>query len=88
MGKPRPDPQAERARDEAERELAAYAAVVLGRDDTVMRALAAGISKHRVHVLTGIARTTIDRIISPGAEEAIPLENRPQDEVVRIGEGH
>jgi hypothetical protein len=33
----------------------------------VTGAVANGISKHRVHVLTGIARTTIDRITEKGA---------------------
>lgn len=33
------------------------------RDDLVRGAVAAGISKHRVYVLTGIARTTIDGIL-------------------------
>ncbi len=33
------------------------------RDSLVTHALELGISKHRIHVLTGIARTTIDRII-------------------------
>lgn len=33
------------------------------RDGLVCDAHAAGISKHRVHVLTGIARTTIDSIL-------------------------
>ena len=37
------------------------------RDELVLGAVACGISKHRVHVLTGIARTTIDDILKkPG----------------------
>ena len=36
------------------------------RDRLVRAALAAGITKHRIHVITGIARTTIDRIIKQG----------------------
>lgn len=47
----------------AEKELAAFRATQDGRDDMVRRALAAGISKNRIHTLTGIARTTIDRIL-------------------------
>lgn len=47
----------------AERELVQYRRTVDGRDDMVRRARSAGISKHRIHVLTGIARTTIDRIL-------------------------
>jgi hypothetical protein len=47
----------------AERELARYRHTVDGRDDMVRRARYAGVSKNRIHVLTGIARTTIDRIL-------------------------
>jgi DNA invertase Pin-like site-specific DNA recombinase len=32
------------------------------RDPLVTRALAAGLSKEEVHILTGLGRTTIDRI--------------------------
>lgn len=38
------------------------------RDGLVRGAVAAGISKHRVHLLTGIARTTIDAIMQRAAE--------------------
>jgi hypothetical protein len=34
------------------------------RDGLVLGAIAAGVSKHRIHVLTGIARTTIDKIMA------------------------
>jgi hypothetical protein len=47
----------------AERELIQYRRTTDSRDDMVRRAQAAGISKNRIHVLTGIARTTIDRIL-------------------------
>lgn len=47
----------------AERELTQYRRTIEGRDDMVRRARAAGLSKHRIHALTGIARTTIDRIL-------------------------
>lgn len=33
------------------------------RDGIVLMAHAAGVSKNRIHELTGIARTTIDRIV-------------------------
>jgi hypothetical protein len=39
------------------------------RDGLVRQALDWGLSKHRVHVLTGIARTTIDRIVAESAED-------------------
>lgn len=40
------------------------AAVTRRRDEVVRLAVAAGVSKIEVHRLTGIARTTVDRIIS------------------------
>lgn len=43
-------------------ELADWADSNAKRDDLVRRAITAGISKHRIHAITGIARTTIDRI--------------------------
>jgi hypothetical protein len=48
---------------EAERALARYAETTGGRDELVRAAFAAGLSKHRIHQLSGIARTTIDRIL-------------------------
>ena len=47
----------------SEKELTDFRATLEGRDDMVRRARATGISKNRIHVLTGIARTTIDRIL-------------------------
>jgi hypothetical protein len=48
-------------REEAEAALQAWATVQ--RDEIVHAAYRAGVSKNRIHVLTGIARTTIDRIL-------------------------
>lgn len=50
-------------REEAELMLTEYAAVVRSRDERVRAAVAAGISKYRVHVLSGLGRMTIDRIV-------------------------
>lgn len=47
----------------SEKELMAFRATTDGRDDMVRRARTAGLSKHRIHILSGIARTTIDRIL-------------------------
>jgi hypothetical protein len=47
--------------EEAETALQAWATVQ--RDELVQAAHQAGVSKNRIHVLTGIARTTIDRIL-------------------------
>jgi hypothetical protein len=38
------------------------------RDNAVFAAYRAGVNKHRIHELTGIARTTIDRILSDSHE--------------------
>ena len=46
-----------------EQELAEWAASQADRDNLVRAALAAGVQKQRIHDLTGIARSTIDRII-------------------------
>jgi hypothetical protein len=50
-------------RASAERELAAWAEQHRKRDTLVRAAVGAGVSKHRIRQLTGIARTTIDRIV-------------------------
>lgn len=52
-----------RAIADAEGDLDDYRRTTEGRDDMVRRARSAGVSKNRIHVLTGIARTTIDRIL-------------------------
>lgn len=46
-----------------------WAYVARDRDNRVRAAVAAGISKHHVHQLTGIGRTTIDRILAAGMHE-------------------
>jgi hypothetical protein len=53
--------------EEAEAALQAWATVQ--RDELILAAHQAGVSKNRIHVLTGTARTTIDRILEnpPGA---------------------
>lgn len=50
-------------REELEAKLTQWAENNAARDDLIRSAVAAGITKHRVHVLTGIARTTIDTIV-------------------------
>jgi hypothetical protein len=47
--------------EEGEAALQAWATVQ--RDELVQAAYQAGVSKNRIHVITGIARTTIDRIL-------------------------
>jgi hypothetical protein len=52
-------------RDEAQALLIEYGAVAASRDDRVRAAVAAGVSKRQVHLLTGIGRMTVDRILGP-----------------------
>lgn len=42
-------------------------AVTADRDPLVLAALEAGLTKEEVHVITGLGRTTIDRIQARGA---------------------
>lgn len=49
--------------DQAERELIAWTAANACRDDVIRAAHHAGVSKARIYAITGIARTTIDRIL-------------------------
>ena len=44
--------------------LSEWVIVTRDRDARVRAAVAAGITKHRVHQLTGIGRSTIDRILA------------------------
>lgn len=50
-------------RDQAERELVAWATANACRDEIIRAAYRAGVAKTRIHAITGIARTTIDRIL-------------------------
>jgi hypothetical protein len=52
---------------EAEQMLSEWVIVTRDRDTRVRTAVAAGLSKHRVHLITGIGRSTIDRILAAAA---------------------
>jgi hypothetical protein len=57
---------------EAEQMLSEWVIVTRDRDARVRAAVGAGLSKHRVHLITGIGRSTIDRILgAPAAGRAI-----------------
>jgi hypothetical protein len=59
-------------RQEAEVMLTEWASMSRSRDERVRLAVTAGVSKNRVHTLTGIGRTTIDRILAadvPGRDQ-------------------
>ncbi len=41
------------------------------RDALIKAANAVGVTKHQIHVLTGLARTTIDRILQNGGKSDV-----------------
>ena len=54
----------------ADKNLCKWARQYVRRDEVIRGAVAAGVSIHRVHEVTGIARTTITRIVESPAEPA------------------
>jgi hypothetical protein len=50
--------------EEAEQMLSEWVIVTRDRDARVRAAVAAGITKHRVHRLTGLGRSTMERILA------------------------
>ena len=50
--------------EDAEQRLIEWVTVTRDRDNLVRAAVAAGVSKYRVNQLTGIGRSTIDRILA------------------------
>lgn len=60
---------------EAVRQLTEWAISNHGRNALVRRANLAGVTKNEIHHLTGIARTTIDRILEP----AMPTTLTPRE---------
>lgn len=51
------------SKESAEAALREYAEVTADRDNRIRQAYTEGITKNRIHTITGIARTTIDRIL-------------------------
>ena len=49
------------------------------RNGVVMGAVAAGMEKMEIHRITGIARTTIDRILAPDVAASVGEEGDPED---------
>ena len=54
-------------REEAEQMLTEWRMVTRDRDNRVRRAVSTGVSKYRINQLTGIGRSTIDRILAASA---------------------
>ena len=61
-----------RDKREAQLALLAWRDSYYRRDGLVRAARAAGVSKYRIHLITGIARSTIDRILSPAKDIDYP----------------
>ena len=60
-------------REDAEDLLIEWVMVTRDRDNRVRAAVAAGVSKYRVNQLTGIGRSTIDRILAaPSGASNVP----------------
>jgi hypothetical protein len=66
------------APEDAEQRLIEWVTVARDRDTRVRAAVEAGLSKYRVHRLTGIGRSTIDRILAgpPAAQCAKTVPDR------------
>jgi hypothetical protein len=56
------------ARRAARQELAGWTQVHARRDDVVRAAFAAGLDTYTIHEITGLARTTIARILPPAGD--------------------
>jgi hypothetical protein len=70
--------------DRAEWELVAWATASACRDDVVIAAHRAGVSKARIHAITGIARTTIDRILKEHPVRRGLLQMAAQEEITEF----
>lgn len=68
--------------EEAEQLLIEWATITRDRDNRVHAAVGAGLSKYRVNQLTGIGRSTIDRIL------AAPTPGRPSNGPARGQDDH
>jgi hypothetical protein len=62
-------------REHAEQELAAWAAANEYRDEIIKGAYRAGVTKARIHAITGVARTTIDRVLQDPAPRTGPVDS-------------
>lgn len=65
--------------EEAERMLTEWDDVTHDRDNRVRTAVAVGVSKHRVHVLTRLGPSTIDRIMEAAGAPAAGAAGGPND---------
>ncbi len=66
--------------EEAEQLLTEWVTITRDRDVRVRAAVAAGVSKYRVNQITGIGRSTIDRILAAAPAGAIIGPSGGQDE--------
>jgi len=61
--------------EEAERMLIEWTTVTRSRNERVRAALAAGLTKHRISVVSGISRATIDRLLVSARDEASDVQH-------------
>jgi hypothetical protein len=66
--------------EEAEQMLSEWVIVTRDRDMRVRAAVAAGVSKYRINQITGIGRSTIDRILAAGPGGAANVPSGGQDD--------
>ena len=71
-------------RNQAERELVAWATANACRDDIIRAAYRAGVAKNRIYAITGIARTTIDRILEERTVRKGFLQMATREEVAQF----
>jgi hypothetical protein len=71
-------------RDQAERELVAWATANACRDDIIRAAYRAGMAKNRISEITGLARTTIDRILKEHTVRKGFLQMATREEVAEF----
>lgn len=64
---------------EAEQLLAEFGGTVASRDERVRAAYRNGVRKKRIHELTGLARTTIDRILAALPEDVPQCARADED---------
>jgi DNA-binding transcriptional regulator LsrR (DeoR family) len=60
---------------EAEVMLVEWRTMVSSRDERVRAALVAGLTKHRISVVSGISRATIDRLLASARDEASDVQH-------------
>jgi hypothetical protein len=72
------------SREQAEQELAAWAAANEYRDEIIKAAYRAGVTKAKIHAMTGVARTTIDRVLHDPAPHAALSDAASREQLTAV----